>query len=232
MTEVTILLAFGAGMLAFLSPCTLPLYPSFISYITGVSVNELKTNKSLWPVTLKHSILFCLGFSVIYYILGFSAGAIGNIFYSYQGLIQQLGGIFLILVGLFLTGIIKPSLLMSSKKLNYTPKKTGAFNTLLIGLIFGAGWTPCIGPIFGAIMMQSAAQPEQTFINVTSYSVGFALPFIAMGFALGKVSVITKYSGLLMKIGGVFIIIIGFMVFFDLMYYLNIWSNQLPFNLG
>ncbi|PSL43547.1 cytochrome c-type biogenesis protein [Salsuginibacillus halophilus] len=228
MTEVTILLAFGAGLLAFISPCTLPLYPSFISYITGASVNELKTNRGLWPITLKHSILFCLGFSLVYYVLGFSASAVGSMFTDYQMLIQQLGGIFLVLVGLFLTGILQPSLLMSEKRMtSFMPKKTSAFSTFVIGIIFGAGWTPCIGPIFGTIMYHSAAYPDQAFVNITSYALGFSLPFIAMGFALGKVSVITKYSSLFMKIGGAFIIAIGIMVFFDWIIYINIWSQQL-----
>ncbi|WEG15275.1 cytochrome c biogenesis CcdA family protein [Alkalihalophilus pseudofirmus] len=227
MEEITIYLAFAAGVLAFLSPCTLPLYPSFISYITGVSVHELKTNKKLWKITLAHSSLFCVGFSIIYYVLGFSASLFGRLFIENQMLIQQLGGIFLVLVGLFLVGVIEPKLLMSEWRIKYRPKKVSYINTFLIGLIFSAGWTACIGPIFSAIMYSSVANPAGAFVNVTAFSLGFSVPFIAMGFAIGKVRFLTKYSAVLMKIGGVIMIILGVTIFFNKMYYVNIWGNRI-----
>lgn len=227
MTEVTVYLAFAAGVLAFVSPCTLPLYPSFISYITGVSVQELQDNKKTWKVTLAHSIIFCLGFSVIYYVLGFSASALGTVFMSYQSLIQQLGGIFLVLIGLFLAGIIEPKALMKDLRIRYQPKKISYFNTFLIGVIFSTGWTACIGPIFAAIMYTAMANPASAFVNITAFSLGFSLPFIGMGFAISKVRLITKYSSVFMKIGGVIIIILGIMIFFDKMYIIQIWGQKI-----
>ncbi|MDV2686157.1 cytochrome c biogenesis protein CcdA [Alkalihalophilus lindianensis] len=227
MQEVTIYLAFAAGMLAFISPCTLPLYPSFISYITGVSVNELKSNKKLWKITLVHSTIFCLGFSVIYYVLGFSASALGRMFMWNQLLIQQLGGIFLVVIGLFLAGVIEPKFLMKEVRFKYRPKKISYLNTFLIGIIFSAGWTACIGPIFSAIMYSSLADPTRAFMNITAFSLGFSLPFIAMGFAIGKVRFLTKYSAVFMKIGGVIMIILGVTIFFNKMYYINIWGQHL-----
>ncbi|MFC0561488.1 cytochrome c biogenesis CcdA family protein [Halalkalibacter alkalisediminis] len=195
MPEVSIYLAFAAGVLAFISPCTLPIYPSFISYITGISVNELKVNKKLWTVTLSHSIIFCLGFSFIYYVLGFSFSAIGSLFISYQPTIQKIGGIFLVLVGLFLAGVIEPKLLMSEFRIKYRPKKTSYFSTFLIGVIFSAGWTACIGPIFGAIMYSSMANPSGAFMNITAFSLGFSLPFIVMGFAIAVfVNIVVAFS--------------------------------------
>ncbi|WP_088102069.1 cytochrome c biogenesis CcdA family protein [Halalkalibacter urbisdiaboli] len=227
MPEVGLLLAFAAGMLAFVSPCTLPLYPSFISYITGVSVQELKTNKKLWMITLSHSVLFCLGFSVIYYVIGYSASTIGLLFRGYHTLIQQIGGIFLVLVGLFLAGVIEPKLLMSEFRLKYRPKRISYLNTFLIGFIFSAGWTACLGPIFGTILYSTFYEPTKAFVTITAYNLGFSLPFIVMGFAIGKVKFLTKYSAIFMKIGGVTIIILGIMIYFKKMYYINIWSNEL-----
>ncbi len=227
MLEVTVYLAFAAGVLAFVSPCTLPLYPSFISYITGVSVKELKENKKRWKITLTHSIIFCLGFSVIYYVLGFSASALGHLFISYQKIIQQLGGIFLVLIGLFLAGIIEPKALMKDLRINYRPKNISYFNTFLIGIIFSTGWTACIGPIFATIMYTAMANPATAFVNITAFSLGFSLPFIGMGFAISKVSILTKYSSIFMKIGGVIIIILGVMIFFDKMYVIQIWGQRM-----
>ncbi|WP_078551919.1 cytochrome c biogenesis CcdA family protein [Bacillus alkalicellulosilyticus] len=227
MPEVTILLAFAAGVLAFVSPCTLPLYPSFISYITGISVNELKENKKLWKVTMAHSIIFCLGFSFIYYVFGFSASMVGSLLIQYQPLIQKLGGIFLVLIGLFLAGIIEPKLLFSELRIKYRPNKISYVNTFIIGVVFSAGWTACIGPIFGAIMYSAMANPTKAFVNITAFSLGFSLPFIAMGFAIGKVRFITKYSSILMKIGGVIMVLLGIIIFFGKMYYINIFGNQI-----
>ncbi|MDV2686415.1 cytochrome c biogenesis protein CcdA [Alkalihalophilus lindianensis] len=226
MQEVSLVLAFGAGLLAFISPCTLPLYPSFISYITGVSVQELKENKK-WKLTLVHSISFCLGFSTIYYILGFSASALGSSILGYQQLIQQLGGILLVLVGLFLIGFIQPTALLAEYRIKYKPNKISYLNTFVIGLVFSAGWTACIGPIFGTIMYTAMANPTQAFYNITAFSLGFSIPFILMGLAISKIKILTKYSNIAMKIGGWIIIILGITIFFNKMYYINILGQKI-----
>lgn len=232
MENVTILIALAGGFLAFISPCCLPLYPSFISYITGVSVSELKENKdaSFKKKVLIHSIFFSLGFSVIYYILGFSLSTIGGLFTTNQKLIQMLGGIFLVFMGLFLMGILKPEFMFKEKRLSYKKKSATYLNSFVVGFIFSAGWTPCIGPIFGAIITYgSLVNPTQTIAVVTAYSLGFCVPFIVMAFFIGKTKFILKYSSGLMKFGGTIIVVLGVMIYFDKMYYLNIWTADLQY---
>jgi len=232
MENVTILIALAGGFLAFISPCCLPLYPSFISYITGVSVSELKENKdvSFKKKVLMHSVFFSLGFSVIYYILGFSLSTIGGLFTTNQKLIQMLGGIFLVFMGLFLIGIIKPEFMFKEKRLSYKKKSATYLNSFVVGFVFSAGWTPCIGPIFGAIITYgSLVNPAQTIAVVTAYSLGFCIPFIIMAFFIGKTKFILKYSAGLMKFGGIIIVLLGVMIYFDKMYYLNIWTADLQY---
>ncbi|MFO1444145.1 cytochrome c biogenesis protein CcdA [Bacillus sp. Bva_UNVM-123] len=231
MENVTLLLAFAGGFLAFISPCCLPLYPSFISYITGVSVKELKENKnvSFKKKVLVHSIFFSLGFSIVYYILGFSFSKIGDLFASSKELLNTFGGIFLVAIGLFLLGIIKPQFLFKEIRFNYKKKSSTYLSSFLVGFVFSAGWTPCIGPIFGAIVYASVINPAETFANVTAYSLGFCIPFIIMAFFIGKIKFISKYSSILMKIGGVIIIILGIMIFFNKMTYLNMWTSTLTY---
>ncbi|WP_328589090.1 cytochrome c biogenesis CcdA family protein [Sutcliffiella halmapala] len=229
--NVTFLLAFSGGFLAFISPCCLPLYPSFISYITGVSVNELKENKTaiFRKNILIHSLFFCMGLSVVYYILGFSLSAIGEFFSSYQRTLTMFGGIFLIVMGLFLTGIFQPKFMFKTIKINYTKKASTYLNSFIVGFIFSAGWTPCIGPIFASIMYSNVLNPAATFVNVTAYSLGFCIPFIVMAFFLGKIKIFIKYSSVLMKAGGVVIILLGIMIYFDKMIYLNIWTSYIRY---
>lgn len=231
MENVTLILAFAGGFLAFISPCCLPLYPSFISYITGVSVSELKDNKeiSIKKQIFLHSIFFCIGLSIVYYILGFSMSTIGVLFASYQKALTMFGGIFLVIMGLFLTGIYQPKFMLKVFKFNRSKRSASLLNSMLVGFIFSAGWTPCIGPIFASIMYNNVLNPAATFLSVTAYSFGFCIPFILMGFFLGKVKFIVKYSAILMKVGGFIIIVLGLMIYFDKMIYLNIWTSHIEY---
>ncbi|TWT25807.1 cytochrome c biogenesis CcdA family protein [Planomicrobium sp. CPCC 101110] len=232
MENMTIFVALAGGFLAFISPCCLPLYPSFVSYITGVSVNELKENKqaSFRKKVLLHSFFFSLGFSVIYFVLGFSLSTIGGLFAANQKLIQMLGGIFLVFMGLFLMGIIKPEFMFKEKRLNHQKKSTNYLNSFIVGFVFSAGWTPCIGPIFGAIITYgSLVNPAHTIAVVTAYSLGFCIPFVIMAFFIGKTRSILKYSAVLMKFGGAIIVLLGVIIYFDKMYYLNIWTSALKY---
>ncbi|MFC3212439.1 cytochrome c biogenesis CcdA family protein [Planomicrobium okeanokoites] len=232
MENITIWVALAGGFLAFISPCCLPLYPSFVSYITGVSVNELKENKqaAFRKKVLIHSIFFSLGFSVIYYVLGFSLSTIAGLFTQNETLIQMLGGIFLVFMGLFLMGIIKPEFMFKEKRIKHEKKPASYLNSFVVGFVFSAGWTPCIGPIFGAIITYgSLVNPAHTLAVVTAYSLGFCVPFIIMAFFIGKTRFIMKYSSALMKFGGAIIVVMGAMIYFDKMYYLNIWTADLQY---
>lgn len=233
MENVTFIIAFSAGILAFLSPCCLPLYPSFVSYITGMSLSELKGEKTTTHKRkiLVHSIFFSIGFSIIYYILGFSFSRVGHFFNNNQDLIRMLGGIFIVLMGLFMLEVFQPKFMLKDTRVQQKRRNVGYLNSLLIGLGFAAGWTPCIGPIFGVIMASSALNPSQAFINITGYSLGFCLPFIILAFFIGKTKFIVKHSQKLMKIGGVVMIILGILLYFNKMTYFTIWFSELQFRL-
>lgn len=226
MGEITLWLAFTGGILSFFSPCCLPLYPTFISYITGISVTDLKrSNLKIRSVALIHSVSFVLGFSLVFYLMGFSASYFGKVFVQYNDLIRMLGAVFIITMGLFMIGIFTPKFLLKEKRLPFVKNSGNVFNSFVVGLIFAAGWTPCIGPIFGAILYANILYPGETFLNITAFSLGFGIPFIIMALFITKIKFITKYSAKLMKFGGVLMIIIGVILYFDKMFYLNIWGN-------
>lgn len=179
-------LAFGGGFLSFISPCCLPLYPSFISYITGISVGDLKNRhaKHIKQSVMIHAAAFLAGFSVIFYILGFSASSVGLLFLQYHNLIRMLGGIFFVVMGLFLLGVFRPAFMMKERRFSIRKGKIGLLNSMLVGMIFAAGWTPCIGPIFGTIAYANFQNPDfgSAFMMITAYSLGFAIPFCSWRF--------------------------------------------------
>lgn len=227
--EVTLWLAFSAGILSFLSPCVLPLYPSFLSYITGVSVSDLKeaNRGQVRRKVVLHSVFFVIGVSLIYIILGLGTSFIGDFFQQYKDLIRQLGAILIIAMGLFLVGWLKLGFMNREKRLTLKNKPAGYFGSLLIGFVFAAGWTPCIGPILGAIIFMGASNPELALPYTLLYSLGFAIPFIALGFFIGSTRAILKYSGILMKIGGVVMIILGILLFTDQLNRITIFLNNI-----
>ncbi|MBG9914997.1 cytochrome c biogenesis protein CcdA [Bacillus sonorensis] len=231
MQSVTIWLAFGAGFLSFISPCCLPLYPSFISYITGFSVSDLKSRqtKGVNQTVLLHAASFLIGFSLIFYIIGFSASSVGSIFSEYKNLIRMLGGIFICLMGLFLLGVFQPAFMLKERRFSFRKGKIGVLNSILVGIIFAAGWTPCIGPIFGTIAYANFTNPDpaRTLMLVTAYSLGFAIPFLVMAFFIGKVKFFTKYSHVLMKIGGGMLVFIGILLYTNQIVWINIWFSDL-----
>ncbi|MBN3526818.1 cytochrome c biogenesis CcdA family protein [Paenibacillus apiarius] len=231
MDTLTWSIAFGGGVLAFVSPCTLPLYPSFLSYITGMSVSQLQTRDSskIHKILFLNSVLFLFGFSLVYYILGFSASFMGHLFENYRDLIRMLGGVFISVMGLFLIGIFQPQMMMREFRFPFIQAKMNkSLGSVLVGIIFAAGWTPCIGPIFGAIMYSNIINPNpvHTFVNVTAYSLGFGIPFIVMAYFIGKIKGILKYSDLLMKIGGVLLVIVGMLLYFDKVSMMNTWFSS------
>ncbi|MFC0274089.1 cytochrome c biogenesis protein CcdA [Metabacillus herbersteinensis] len=218
MTDVNIFLAFGAGFLSFISPCCLPLYPAFLSYITGVSVGELKSdNKLLQKRTLLHTIFFLIGFSVIFIALGFSTSLIGDLFYDYQDLIRQIGAILIVLFGFMVLGIFKPEFLMKEHRFEFKNRPSGYLGSILIGMAFAAGWTPCTGPILSAVIWLAASNPGSAMLYMIAYILGFAIPFFILSFFIGKLGWIKKHNLKIMKIGGILMIVMGILLFFDMM---------------
>ncbi|MEF3309455.1 cytochrome c biogenesis protein CcdA [Paenibacillus sp. GYB004] len=227
-SDITLWLAVGAGFLSFISPCCLPLYPSFLSYITGVSVKDLTERKAnLHRQALYHTFFFIIGFSLIFLALGLSASWIGGLFSDYQDLIRQLGAVFVIVMGLIMLNIFQPKLFMKEFRFEMKNKPTGYLGSVLVGTIYAAGWTPCIGPILSAVFALGVTNPDQALGYVFAYSFGFSIPFFVMAFFIGKVKWILKYSSQMMKVGGALMVATGILLYTDKMTQITIWLIRL-----
>lgn len=229
MEQVTWWLAFGAGVLSFISPCCLPLYPSYLSYITGISVAQLKepTTNKIRARTLIHTFFFLLGFSIIFYSLGFTVSSLSRFFVDYKDLIRMLGAILIIVMGLFLMGIFQPQLLIREKKWPIPKKGVGYFSSILIGIGFAAGWTPCLGPILTSVLALAAVNPDIAFLYITAYMLGFAIPFFIMALFVGSTKWILKYSERVMKWGGALMVLFGILLYTDQLTTMIIWFTRL-----
>lgn len=218
MSDVNLFLALGAGFLSFISPCCLPLYPAFLSYITGMSVGELRDeNAMLQKRSLLHTLFFLLGFSIIFIAIGFGTSFIGQFFLSYKDLIRQLGGIFIVLFGLMIVGVFKPEFMMRDRRIEFKNRPSGYIGSVLIGMAFAAGWTPCTGPILSSVILLAASNPGSGVLYMLAYSLGFAIPFLILSFFVGRMKWIKKHSRKIMNIGGYIMIVMGIVLFFDWM---------------
>lgn len=218
MSEVNIFLAFGAGFLSFVSPCVLPLYPAFLSYITGMSVNELQEeNKMLAKRSFIHTVFFLLGFSAIFITIGFGTTLISEFFLMYQHLIRQIGAILIVFFGLVIVGVLNFELLSKNKTVTLKNRPAGFFGSFIIGMAFSMGWTPCTGPILMVVISLAATNPDQAMVLMISYVLGFAIPFLILSFFIGRFNWIKKHSQRIMKIGGYVMIGFGIALFFDWM---------------
>ncbi|MBN8202790.1 cytochrome c biogenesis protein CcdA (plasmid) [Cytobacillus firmus] len=218
MEQINLFLAFGAGFLSFLSPCALPLYPAFLSYITGMTISELKAERGiLRKKAMIHTILFLAGFSVIFLALGLSTSFIGSFFVDYQDLLRQLGAILMVFFGLVLTGVLSFKFLLSEKKFQFQNRPSGYFGSILIGLGFAAGWTPCTGPILAGVIALGVSNPSMGLVYMTFYVLGFSIPFLIMTFFIDKMTFLKKHGNRFMIFGGVLMIIMGILLYFDWM---------------
>lgn len=213
---VGMLLAVGAGALSFLSPCVLPIFPAYLSYITGISVKELQGNHdvTIRRKLLSHSVFFLLGISLVFISLGIGASFLGQwiqtLLIGDSGLlIQRLAGVFIIVMGLFVGGWINITLLMKEKRFQSSKRPVGYLGTFFVGMGFAAGWTPCIGPIFGSILFLEASNPGQGILYTVMYVIGFSLPFLILTFFLGSTKWIVRHSQVIMKTGAVIMILMG-----------------------
>lgn len=218
MVDVSIFLAFGAGLLSFISPCCLPLYPAFLSYITGISVDEIKEgNGMLQRRAIFHTLFFLLGFSIIFIVLGLSTSLIGTLFITYNNLIREIGAMIIFFFGLVVVGIYKPAFLMGEKKVVFKNRPSGYLGSSMIGMGFAAGWTPCTGPILAAVIAMGVSNPSQGLLYMIAYIAGFSVPFLVMSFFIGRMKWIKKYNRKIIKIGGYTMMFMGVFLYFDLM---------------
>lgn len=185
MNDVSILIALSAGVFSFLSPCVLPLVPSYLTFVTGMSLEDLQEGVNR-KATLVHSVLFVAGFSLIFILLGASASFLGQFFRAYEVWIARIGGLVIIALGLHLAGVFRLLPLLQEKRLHLADKPAGYLGTLGVGMAFGAGWTPCIGPVLGAILTYGFSQ-DTLWAGVgllSVYSFGLAIPFLVSALAL------------------------------------------------
>lgn len=218
--------AFGAGLLSFLTPCCLPIYPAFLSYVTGVSVQDLKQSPSgVRSRVLKHSLAFFLGFSTIYVAMGLASSALGTFFATNRGWLPVVGGIWVTLMGLILLGVLKLPFLMREWRVQFINRPEGYLGTVLVGLAYAAGWTPCVGPILGAVITLAAARPGFGGLLLLAYSVGFAVPFIAFAYSLGSLRGLSRYSLAAERVGGGLMVITGLLLATGCMQKISAWFN-------
>jgi cytochrome c-type biogenesis protein len=187
--ELNLLVALLAGLLSFLSPCVLPLFPSYISFIAGVSFEELSgsvANPTTRRAILVNSVLFVLGFSLVFVALGAGATLIGRLLFEYQAVIRRIGGIFVVLMGAYVAGWLRIPFLMREFRAHLADRPAGYVGSVVAGITFAAGWTPCIGPILGSILtMASVSQTAGSgILMLLAYSLGLAIPFLASSLAI------------------------------------------------
>ena len=215
-TDLNVFLAFGAGFLSFISPCTLPLYPAFLSYITGMSLGELKSEKGmLQKRAILHTLCFLIGFSIIFIAIGFTASFTREFFIQYQDLLRQVGAILIVVFGLMIVGLLQIDFLMKDRKIQFKNRPTGYVGSVIIGLAFAAGWTPCTGPILGSIILLAASNPDAGMAYMLAYVLGFAIPFFVLSFFITRLQWIRRNSQKIVTIGGYIMIVVGVILFFD-----------------
>ena len=212
--SVGLLVALTAGVLSFLSPCVLPLVPSYLSFVTGMSLEDLQEGVDR-KATLIHSLLFVTGFSIIFITLGASASFLGAFLRYYEVWIARIGGVVIIVLGLHLTGVLRIAPLMRERRLHVNDRPAGYLGTVGVGAAFGAGWTPCIGPVLGAILTLAGTQ-DTVWAGVSLlsvYSLGLAIPFLvsalALDWFLGVFSRFRRFLPMVERVSGVILIALG-----------------------
>ena len=211
---IELIIAFGAGLISFLSPCVLPLIPGYVSFISGASLNELILKKKINLVPL---ILFSLGFSFVFIIFGAAASFLGKILLENSQTLRIVAGIIIIIFSLQLLGVFNISFLNYEKKI-YTTKNDNVWFSFTVGMAFGFGWTPCIGPILGSIL--ALASTEETIfraiILLSFYSLGLAIPFVLSGYLIQRFLLFSKNFkkniNLVSKIGGFILLLTGILI--------------------
>ncbi len=215
-TSIGFFIAFTAGVLSFLSPCVLPLIPSYLSFITGMSLDEMGEHRR---AAFTHALLFVSGFTLIFLMLGATATGVGRLLQFHQVWLERIGGILIIFFGLYLLGVFRLGALAQERRVHIQNKPLGYLGSVMVGVAFGAGWTPCIGPILGAILTYAGTQGSlaQGVALLLSYSLGLAVPFLVAALAVERfikwfqryrqyMPIVTKASGAILLFLGLLLI--------------------------
>jgi cytochrome c-type biogenesis protein len=220
MENVSILTALFAGILSFLSPCVLPLIPAYISYISGVSLQDIKEGEANSSKIFINSVAFVIGFSIVFILLGASASAVGKILGRNQKIFDLVAGIIIIIFGLHASGLVRLRFLDYGQKASLKKQSPSILNALLLGFAFSFGWTPCVGPILAAILTQASTYGTmgKGILLLSIYSLGLGIPFIITAIALNKFfvvfKVIRKYFNQIEIFTGLLLIGVGFAYIF------------------
>lgn len=230
-SNISLIGAFIAGLLSFLSPCVLPLIPSYITYITGLSFSDLQAEHPSHKVrmqTVIHSLLFIAGFTTVFVLLGASASFIGGFLQEHMGLLRKIGGALIVIFGIHVSGIFDIGILLGEKRISINRKPAGYAGSFIVGIAFAAGWTPCIGPILASILMVAATE-DMVYRGIALlliYSLGLGLPFFLASLAMHQFLVFfnrfKKYIRIFEIVTGIFLIIVGILIFTN---YLTILSR-------
>ncbi|HEX9444905.1 MAG TPA: cytochrome c biogenesis CcdA family protein [Candidatus Binatia bacterium] len=231
MTEIGFFVAFTSGLLSFLSPCVFPVIPSYLSFISGVSVDEMTEPAGESLVRRRvvlNSLAFILGFSIVFVSLGLSASFLGGLFAGYRQTIRIAGGALIMLVGIYLLGFIKIPALDRYFQMNFKDKPAGYLGSALIGVTFAVAWIPCVGPILGAILTWAAtSRPVEGSFLLASYAAGLAVPFFLSAMAINSFFHFSKkfrrYIHLVHVAAGVLLVVVGALLVTDYFTRLNIY---------
>ena len=223
-------ISFTAGLLSFLSPCVLPLIPSYVTFITGLSLEDVQKARR---VALVHSVLFIVGFSLIFLALGATATVLGRVLLVHRAWLSRVGGALVILFGLYTLGVLNVGAFARERRVHLADKPVGYLGTVLVGIAFGAGWTPCIGPILGGILTYTAsvADLHRGLALLGAYSVGLALPFVAAALAvrqfLGFFAALRTRMVWINRASGVLLVAVGVLMMTDFFTFLAAQLQQL-----
>ena len=222
-------ISFTAGVLSFLSPCVLPLIPSYVSFITGLSIDDVQRSRRL---TLIHSLLFIAGFTLVFLALGATATVLGRALFRHRDWVGRIGGILVIILGLYLLGVFNLGALNRERRVHVATKPLGYLGTLVVGMAFAAGWTPCIGPILGGVLTYTASSADLSrgLVLLFAYSVGLAVPFLLAALMIDRfMELFQRYRGALIWISrasGVLLIIVGVLMITGSMTVLSAWLQR------
>ena len=211
--------ALGAGFITFLSPCVLPLIPGYIAFMTGMSSAELTAENRKLSTILVPSLLFVLGFSIVFVALGASASAVGSFLKQYSDVLEKVAGLIIMLLGFFMLGIIKVPWLYGEARFEMQKaKRFGSFASLLMGMAFAFGWSPCVGPVLGSILMVAANSAEvgRGAFLLAVYSLGLGVPFVLVALLLGRVKPIlnwlNRHALVINRVAGVVLMVLGLLI--------------------
>lgn len=228
--SIGIVVAMTAGLLSFLSPCVLPLVPSYVSFITGLSLDDLPHARRN---ALVHTLLFVSGFTLVFLALGATATVLGRFVAAQQVWLARIGGALIIVFGLFLLGVIRIGALNQERRMHLSEKPLGYLGTAFVGVAFGAGWTPCIGPVLGGILTYAASASDlrRGLLLLGAYSFGLAVPFVAASVALGSFFALfqklRRYLAVVNHIAGGVLVLVGILMITDRFALLATWLSRL-----